>query len=111
MSARIFARESVLVCACARMCPRVGVCVRVCVRVFCVYLGLCEGGCVFGNAGQSLIDAFANDGFNQLGDKTPDGGFVNGNNWNRWNYSVCLACLGTGVSECACVCARDCVCV
>ena len=39
-------------------------------------------------AGLAVIRGFAKDGYNQLGDMTPDGGLINGNFYSRWNYSV-----------------------
>lgn len=41
-------------------------------------------------AGLAVIRYFSTDGYNQLGDMTPDGGLINGNPYNRWNYSVSL---------------------
>ena len=45
-------------------------------------------------AGLAVIRYLASDGYNQLGDMTPDGGLVNGNTYNRWNYSVRPSLLG-----------------
>ena len=36
----------------------------------------------------AVIDYLSHDGYNQLGDLTPAGGLINGNPYNRWNYSV-----------------------
>ena len=45
-------------------------------------------GLLHAHAGLAVIRHFAQDGYNQLGDLTPDGGLVNGIFYNRWNYSV-----------------------
>ena len=44
------------------------------------------------NAALAVIRYMATDGYNQLGDMTPDGGLINGNTYNRWNYSVGPPC-------------------
>lgn len=43
-------------------------------------------------AALAVIKYMSSDGYNQLGDATPTGGFVNGNPYNRWNYSVSTHC-------------------
>ncbi len=45
-------------------------------------------GCVPVHAALAVIRHFAQDGYNQLGDLTPDGGLINGIFYSRWNYSV-----------------------
>ena len=52
-----------------------GACIR-----YLIYSCMC--------AALAVIRYMATDGYNQLGDLTPDGGLVNGNTYNRWNYSV-----------------------
>ena len=47
-------------------------------------------------AGLAVIRYMATDGYNQLGDMTPDGGLINGNTYNRWNYSVGPLCPPLG---------------
>ena len=44
--------------------------------------------CCHTPAALGVIRYFSTDGYNQLGDLTPDGGLINGNPYNRWNYSV-----------------------